>query len=469
MGHRPGFTRRGFGLGVVGALLLSACSSDPKPVVTALAPSDFVAASTQPPPPAPAHQPRTVTADQAREGVQPTTTSVGAPIPADARPASKPDVKPSPVAAAPAGPASASDLRPVPMWSSGGLEVPSARQPVLVDAKVGDVNNRAIYASAFLRDLEAELTNKARDIKASNPSGFRREWAEQAERIIRQKLESTITEEILRAEAYASLSTEQKAGFRNFIEKLQGDYIRQNYGSRTLTEETVQSNSGMSLDQLVKRREQRELVMYEISREVDRKIQVPYRDIEMYYERQYKRYNPAPKAVFRMIRVPKSKPTDAQAVRTALEGGQAFEIVAASPLNTFKPKDAGLLDPLKFEGNYAEASLFSDLALNTAARILTPGTWTGPVTFAGDETWLYLQEIQSYGQSLYDAQIDIEDTLKSDRKADEIGRYILQLRERASGKQGAQMSVDEMVVRLVDIARERCLEPVAREGGAPKK
>jgi hypothetical protein len=81
------------------------------------------------------------------------------PIPTRTKPVSiaeKPAERPMPVAAEPGAPVAAVDASP-------------KGDAVLIDAKIGDVNNRAVYASGFLEPMEAALRAEAvRLMKATN-------------------------------------------------------------------------------------------------------------------------------------------------------------------------------------------------------------------------------------------------------------------------------------------------------------
>ncbi|MBZ0171510.1 MAG: hypothetical protein K8E66_03945, partial [Phycisphaerales bacterium] len=96
--------------------------------------------------------------------------------------------------------------------------------PVLLDAKVGDINGRPVFASEFLEPLEGNLRAKALETD-------RDQWIRFAAEQIQVQLRSMITDELLRAEALSRLTVEQKAGLRRFLQDVRSRLISQSGGS----------------------------------------------------------------------------------------------------------------------------------------------------------------------------------------------------------------------------------------------
>ncbi|QOJ00497.1 MAG: hypothetical protein HRU70_08345 [Phycisphaeraceae bacterium] len=333
---------------------------------------------------------------------------------------------------------------------------PSSGDPTLVDAKIGNVNNRAVYASSFLAPMARRLTTDAEEmLKASRPgepaARLREQWRARAAERIKLELNLFIAREILRAEALASLSADQRVGLRGYLERLQGDLIRQNYGSRAIAEERVTSSGQVSsLDEYFKNTEQGVLVEFEIERSISRNVQVPWRDIKMAYERAQDRFNPPPTAVFRVILAPARRQAE---VTDALAAGEPFEAVAAREVNLLADRDAGL-SPRPVAGEFAQGNYFSAAPVNRAVRELSPGQTAGPIVVGPDAWWIKLERIDAVRIPLYDAQLELERELREDREAKLLDRYIRRLKQRASFT-----DLDEMVARLVDFAANRYFEP----------
>lgn len=339
-------------------------------------------------------------------------------------------------------------------------QMPPSPDGVLVDAKIGDVNNRAIYASQFLGPMEAALRAKAAELRKASPDKpdvVRAAWMRYAEDQVGTALVRFIRDEVFRAEGMASLKPEERVGFRAFLEKVRQDEIRRDFGSQTLAEERVaRDTGGLSLDDYMKQREQREIINYQLAQQIDRKVQVPWRDIKQQYERDFKKYNPDPIAVLRVIIVPKSDTAGAETITAGLSNGEPFEKLAAQKPNTYKVAEAGL-HTAPFAGDLTKAELFGIKPLSDAARMLTIGSWSGPIEYENGKGWVYLERIDQSSRTLYDSQLGIENELFDGRRNKMIDQYINKLRGRAS-----LTDIQDMMGRLMAYATEQCLEPVMR-------
>jgi len=418
--------------GLAGCVLpwLGGCGSGEKEATTSLLAQDFKG---------PVNAKPTPTAE-ARKAPDPTATPVAS------------TTKVVPVATTSAPPSVTPLARPVPpRGSSFGT---------LVDAKIGDVNNRAVYASQFLGPMEATLKAKAVELlKAApdKPEAARAAWTRFAEDQVGAALVRFIRDEVFRAEGMASLKPEERVGFRAFLDKVRQDEIRRDFGSQTLAEERVaRDTGGQSLDDYMKQREQREIINYQLSQQIDRKVQVPWRDIRQQYERDFKKFNPDPTAVLRVIIVPRSDTAGAETVAAALTNGESFAKVASGEPNTYKVKEGGL-HTAQFAGDLTQAELFGVKPLSEAARLLRVGSWSGPVEFEGGKGWVYLEGIEQSSRTLYDAQLGIENELFDGRRAKMIEQYMSKLRGRAS-----LTDINDMMSRLMAYAGEQCFEPVVR-------
>jgi hypothetical protein len=332
--------------------------------------------------------------------------------------------------------------------------------PTLVDAKIGDINNRAVYASGIIEPMEEALKNRARELIKESTRSVPDRWLNHAAQEIAKKLQDFVSNEVFRAEGYASLKAEQRVGLRAYMENVREDILRKDYGSLTRASDRINAETGgMSLDEYMKQREQREIINFQLSQEIDRRIQIPWRDIKLQYEKDFEKYNPPPTAIVRLIMVPESSATDVKAVEDALASGKTFAEVASGKENTFRSKEGGR-DEKIFKGEWKDAEVFPVKELADLARSLTPGTWKGPVTFSGNVAWIALDSIEQKSRTLYDAQLAIENELFSQRRDKEVRRYVGRLQDRAS-----LTNMEEMHARLLAYAYERCLLPVMREQG----
>lgn len=324
----------------------------------------------------------------------------------------------------------------------GAPDAAAVETPVLVNAKVGDINGRPIYADSFLEPMADRLAAEAARMPAA-------EWKAFARAEIRQRLELMLSDELMRAEAIASLTPEQKQGLRAFLESFRDVKVRESRGSRALAERRALEETGKSLDETLREEEEMTLIRLTFAQEINKRVNVSWRDIVLRYEQDADKYRPAPTARFRLIRVRTSDEQAVALIGAAIEGGEAFESVAARPENSWNPEGGGLHEA-KFEGDYREGEFFGAAALNEKARSLDAGDWTGPFELGEFTCWLKLDGIQRDEIDLYEAQLGIYEELLTERRATEWRRYIGRLVERAR-----VTDLDVIRERLVDIATER--------------
>lgn len=391
-----------------------------------------------------------LTGKDSRDTVRPGAFAGGpadAPIPRPAEGAeTAPEITAGPeLVARPAPRTNALTLRADPGLPGAPVARPVERA-VLVDAKVGDVNGHAIYANEFFEPMEARLVAEADRLP-------RRSWVTLAEREIKRNLDLIVTDELLRAEALAQLTPEQRQGLRAFLQNVREDLISRNAGSAELAERRLQAEEGKGLDEVVQDQEQTALVRTAIIQEINRGVNVSWRDIEQRYERDREIYNPPPTARFRLIRVPTSDTGGVEQVEQALASGKAFGEIAAGPPNTFKPDEGGVYEE-RFDDDFGEHQFFGADELNAAAWSLEPGGVTGPFTFGSQTGWLMLESIEQDSVSLYEAQLDIERELLLERRQKKLDEYIDRLVERA--RVG---DLEDLRGRLLEIAIDRYAPP----------
>lgn len=319
----------------------------------------------------------------------------------------------------------------------------------LVEAKVGDVNNKPIFASDFLEPMGARLATEAARRKPD-------EWRRWARTEIRKELELQIEDELLRSEAYSKLKPEERQGLFSFLQSWQQSVVLGSGGSRENANQRLLTERGYDLDEAVRRRETEELIKLQLRQQVQNRVQVSRRDIELAYEKAYKTFNPDPKATLRWIHVPADKTEQIAEIKSALDSGEEFAVVAANPANEFKPRDGGLRDPQTLtEGEVSKTQFFAIAELNEAAQKLGEGKWSGPVNYTLGSGrpyvgWLYLEKVDRKEVSMYEVQLQLERYLRDVGEDKRRREYINELKARAS-----YTNIDDMVNRLTSIAAER--------------
>ena len=321
--------------------------------------------------------------------------------------------------------------RPIP---TGELE--------LLDAKVGDINGHPIYANEFFAPIRDQLIGEAARLDMG-------QWQRVAARAIATRLDGIIADELLRAEAIASLSQQQRLGLRAFLQGFRSDLLSQNLGSSELANRRVLEEQGITLDEALRQQEVDTLIRLTLFREINRRVNVSWRDIKQRYERDLEKYSPPPTATFRRIRVFNSNADGIAKVNDQLASGVAFEEIAGSDINTFKPEEGGI-ESFEIDGDYGSTTFYGIDTLNEKAWSLNPGDWTGPFESGPSTYWLKLERIEQESISLYDAQLAIQREITVERRLEQQQEYLGRLIDRAHFS-----SRDEILIQLIDIATER--------------
>jgi len=320
--------------------------------------------------------------------------------------------------------------------------------PVFVDAKVGDVNNRAIYASAFLNDMIDRLKAKYAEMYKANPKLAKAAWKQFARDQIQQKLDGIIEDEVLRAEALNALQPEQKAGFFNWLQSVRSEVVAENRGIEAAANENLSAQNGTSLDQTMKNREQQELIKFVLQTRIYNRANISWRDIQIAYEKNYDLFNPPPIASFRIFTVPEKNVQEVQKIVAELQGGKDFDDIADEKTTNLDEKDKYLDRP--YEGEYSKAELLGPKELNEEVRKLVPGRWVGPIMFKGSAYWIKLERIWKVSEDLYAAQLYLESRLAQGKNDYEKYKFVDRLKKRASFT-----DVDIMTARLLALAEDR--------------
>jgi len=311
----------------------------------------------------------------------------------------------------------------------------------LIDAKVGDINGRPIYADEFFEPIESFLIAEAVRRPRDN-------WMALVRNEITQRVQGIVTDELLRAEALQRLTPEQEMGLRAFLEKSRQNFIGENRGSVERAELQARNERGKSLNELLKEEKESVLIGIEIRESINRRVNVSWRDIRQRYLRDYSEYNKDPVATFRLIRVLASDEEGVREVTDRLAAGEAFEEIAAGEPNGYNPEQAGL-ESFSFSDEFGDASFFRG-DLNETATSLEIGESVGPVRVGSLVFWIRLESIVAQSVSLYDAQLAIENELLEELRREVLKRYIDRLVERARVN-----NADDIAERLFEIAVER--------------
>ncbi len=352
---------------------------------------------------------------------------------------------PPPVAARPLPPDAVLDTQAtVGQPATANTAADAVKSPVVLESLVGQVNGRPVFASEILEPLDAQFRAAARRSKT------RAEFLEQVRKPIVNSLIRIVNDELILAEARASLTPEQKQGLFHFLSKIKEDVVSQERGSTVAADEAMRNSAGLTLQQAAKDRLDRELIANEVRQRISPRVIVSWRQIQQQYEKDYAKYNPLPVATYRLISAAADDAPAVEKIKAELASGKPFADVAKSDLSSLSRSDGGLFPPIKLTGK-PDQKLFQFPELDAAAKSLTIGQVAGPVRVGTFDYWVSLESIaQEPSVSLYDAQLGIEQTLKDRRLETETDRYFDRLRRR-----GNVSNLADMATRIFVVAEQR--------------
>jgi len=313
-----------------------------------------------------------------------------------------------------------------------------------LDAKIGDISGHPIYVTSFFEPIVDRLIA----LKAQQPDLNR--WRRDAAEIINARLNGIIYDELLRAETIAALTPQQRVGLQSFLQDFRSNILSENLGSAQLADRRIQEEQGVTLDEALRQKELDTLVGLTLYQEINRGINISWRDIKQRYERDIDRFQPAPTVTLQAIRMREPEGEQVESVTARLNAGEAFADIAASEVNTFFTDTEGKIVTL-LEDDFDKTSFFQFEALNEMAWGLSEGEWAGPLAQSnGNYWWVFYAEHSQASESLYDAQIQLLRELTQERRESERERYLTELIERARVS-----SSEEILLRLLYIAEKQ--------------
>ncbi len=330
---------------------------------------------------------------------------------------------------------------------SGGVRVDARPDSVVVaplDAMVGQVSGRPIFASDFFEQMDARMTAEAR-LKGQ------REFLIDLQDQISAALRDVIRDELLLAEFEAVLTPNERQGIAAFIDRVRGDLIRQSGGSAELANELYLADEGLTLEEKVEAESRQQLVRQMVGRLLRQRSYIPWRDVRRAYLRDFEEFHPPATARLRMIWTPADEPERSALVQSELAAGTAFSEVAEQ-YSDYRPETGGLLEVELAEGGLAETEVFAVEELNNAVTGLSVGEVVGPIDWTSRRVWLTLESVGGESVTLYDAQDDILNLLRQERLGEVQAEFFIDLQRR-----GSLSDVDRMEAELFRLGAERYL------------
>lgn len=414
------------GMGLLGLTMVAGCKSNDKPRRQSVSVEDFHRASTGPGQAMRSNEPAAADVDEgdasiARAGSTEGESAQAAPQPDQITLAEKPATQ-----------------------RSEASEDGDAQQQVYVlDAMVGQVNGRAIYASHVFEPIGPQLAALGKSLP---PSIFK----QRATELIVGQLQTIVTNALILGEAERDLSIQERYGLVAMLQTRREELLRQfGEGSESVADSNVHQRTGKGLDEQLKNYREQVLVSRYINNHIGPKINVSRKDIERYYENNYETYNPPAGRTLRLIMVGSQK--DAQHIQAQLAAGQSFDEVAKSPANQYRASQGGLM------ADRITGEKFSGYdALNQAMVKLEQGQHSPMVEAGGSWWWVKVETYESgKGRSLEQVQLEIRQLLENQQR-NSLG---LEFRRKLLDE-GSYNPIGQMTDSLVQIAMSRYSQPL---------
>lgn len=316
-------------------------------------------------------------------------------------------------------------------------------QRIILDAMVGQINGKAVYASDIFNEIGQEQLVRIGQV---NP---RLVFREQSQRLIHETIRSRVFNALIIAEAERNLSEQEQLGLLGFL-KREREKLLAEYGGGSLAQanQRLRQEQGYGLDEALENKRKRVLIEKYLSEKLGPKITVNRREVERYYRDNPREFNPSPSATVRVIIVKTAQAADE--VDKALAEGVAFED-AAKKYSTARANEGGLLPTFPLKG---PLSKFNELAwkeLNEKVRTLSVGQHSDRTPIGDGLGWVKLEKLEGGdSRSLQEASLDIEALLRTRKYKDLYDKYMLDLLEN-----GNFTPLDEMGNDLLRVAMDR--------------
>ncbi len=314
-----------------------------------------------------------------------------------------------------------------------------------IESLIGQINGRPVYAGKFMTSIEDRILR----IVAENPPASAERLIE---KLIQERFQQYINNELIISEAEGMLSPEMQAGIFAWIQSLQEQTLAGNGGNRTSASQSLEDQFGMNMEQYLKEKRDEALASDLLRRRVEPRTIVSWRDVERQYSMLEKEFNPEPRITIGRIRLQLSDELEIQNVQKSFKSGQTFVQVATA---LKLPEGEGVnwkQYPLPKNG-IAGLELSDDIKKTLLA--VERGKETEEVRKGSTVTWYCVTNVQQQTtRSIFDSalQRSIRRGLKEQRATYERNRFLASLRDR-----WVTNDIDQMTKRLILIAKERYL------------
>lgn len=331
----------------------------------------------------------------------------------------------------------------------------------VVDTLVGQVNGKPIYASKFLADQDDRLRAMAKD---AGPN--RGAWLSSARKIIADKLEAQLQDELFISEGRSVLSPTERKGLIHFLGTIREGLVSQYGGSTELANVRLNELEEGGLDFKANTERDKALIGLIYQRYIVPRVNISWKEVQREYERRWSEFNPWSVAHYRMIQVPRTDTERVEKIKSALATRSFIDVASDATLNEYVPSRGGKIDVTVQNREYAKATLFSGESLNTAAQGLSNGGTAGPIEDGRNTTWIMLEQLEPKpGKPLEEVQLQVFAKLQQYRLKQETERYYSRLRAK-----GSTSDLQQMAQRILQYAEQRYFpmkSPAAQPPSSP--
>ncbi|MEM9882849.1 MAG: peptidylprolyl isomerase [Planctomycetota bacterium] len=300
-----------------------------------------------------------------------------------------------------------------------------------VEAMVGQIAGRPIYAHHVLDGMEQQLATLGRRLPA-------RAFREQATALVFEQVRGLVRDALIRDEADRALTPQQRFQLDFFVNYQREELLRRyGRGSRALAERAILEETGLTFAQNLRDLRTQAVISTYLDQNLRPLIDVNRRDIERYYRDNFETFNPPTKRAVRFIYAADDE--DAAWFLERLDAGEPFVSLMLDDRNLNANRSAAL----EVEG---DGTMFGP-AIDPAVMDLEEGGWAGPMPNRGQRWFVFVEEMdQPAGRTLFEAQVEIERALRLRRERE----LQIELGERLRGNASFtdEMRMTEAVVEI---------------------
>jgi hypothetical protein len=341
--------------------------------------------------------------------------------------------------------ASGKGLASVPSKGAGGGqgEALASGQRWPVDALLGQINGKPLYADEFLASREDRIRQLV--AQPDRTTAYR-----QVLQLLDEAFEQFVNNQLVISEAEGAIPIEAKEGLLAWMRELQEKEIASRGGTRSEAQRSIEEEfPGTTIEEFMQRQKNEILASDLMRRRIKPRAIVSWRDIERLYLKNWEKYNPPPTLRVGRIALLKTDEAKVNRVKELFAQGRTFADVAAD----LQLPNQGLWKELKLGAKGIDG--IPDLVDDLKARLknLKEGVVDGPVEQKSQVTWMtLLPGEQAKPTSIFDSrlQLNLRRQLEGERFGMEQYRYLQGLRSRWIAE-----DLTEMKKRLIQFALER--------------